>query len=123
MSQASQFFPLQPLPPEVERSPRFSGLLEVHPLIDRPAPFAWRRLFHLYCEEDPTLDWKGAGFVLCTEAELDQVHQRLDAFTDRANRDYADHLESAAPDERFRLLNEGINHFSDEPGAHRIPFP
>jgi hypothetical protein len=122
VSQASEFFPIQPVTPDVQEGARFSSQREVQPLIDRPAPLLWRSLFHNACEASPDLDWKGAGFVYCSPDEVARVTDRLADITASTNAAFATHLAEASPDELARLMEEGINHLGEPGGAYMIPF-
>jgi hypothetical protein len=121
--QPSIFIPLEAVAPEVSQSARYSAMREVCPLIDRPAPLMWRALFHRACEASPDLDWKGAGFAYCSPEEVDRVAERLADIAHSTNAAFATHLQEASPEERARLMEEGINHFGEAGGAYRIFFP
>lgn len=121
--QPNVFVPIEARPPGIEGSAQWSGLREVTPLIDRPAPLLWRALFHGACDASPDLDWMGAGFARCRPDDVARVVQRLQDITDSTNAAFATHVGEAEPEERYRLMNDGIN-FEGEPGAsYMIPFP
>lgn len=119
------FLPIGPATPDVQPGIPYSAMRDVTPLIDRPAPFMWRGLFHRACAASPDLDWQGAGFARCTPDQVERVTERLADITRSTNEAFANHLAEAAPAERARLLEEGINIVSDdEPGtSYGIPFP
>lgn len=115
------FIPLQPQAPAIQTSARYSSRRELTPLIDRPAPFMWRQLFHRTCSGSPDFDWMPAGFVRCGPGDIARVVARLADITHSTNEAFTVHLQEAEPEERERLMMEGINLFGESGGAYGIP--
>jgi len=73
---------------DVQTNPQYSGLTELTPLYDRRPYGDWCHLLWQLCEADPTLDWKGAGFVSCRPDEVQKVQARLAELTADTNAEF-----------------------------------
>jgi hypothetical protein len=76
----------------------------------------WRRLFHRTCKASPDFDWMPAGFVRFAPEDIERVTGRIVDITRSANEAIAVHLQEAEPEEKERLMLEGIDHFVESLG-------
>lgn len=119
---------IAPVPPvgllrtEVATSPRFRGELDVTPVFDRDPSLDWCAYFRQECEAAPDLEWKGAGFIRCTEADVDRTKDRLREVTKIANHRFQDFLRRAEAKQPSQVQDqialEGISSVSAEVRGH-----
>lgn len=122
------FVTIAPVPPvgllrtEVATNPRFRGELDVTPVFDRDPSRDWCAYFRQACEAAPDLEWKGAGFIRCTEADVDLTTDRLREFTEIANHRFEDFLRRAEARQQSQvqdqIILEGISSVSADVGGY-----
>jgi hypothetical protein len=118
----NEFPPIRLTECDVEQSVQWSGLRDVTPYVDRPPYKDWSALFYQACEEDPALDWKGAGFVRCKPDDVEAVEARLAELVAKTNDKFGAFLARAEPRGAAEQLLEleGINAASVDGNSYRI---
>ena len=110
----------------VEVCAQWSGLRDVEPLFSRQPYEDWCRLFRFACEEEDSLDWKGAGFVRCTPQDIVLVRDLLEAITESVNEEFRAFLARALIQQpvaaREIIAIEGSFAAGASDGGHRCGF-
>lgn len=117
------FPPMTFLGPENQPGVAFAANRELSPLFARPPHPLWAQCFRAACSRAPEIDWRSAGYAVCTQDQVTEVTDALREASAEADRHLVAYLRTIAPNVAADIVGaerSAAAHAADD-GPYRLP--